>query len=158
MSKAQQNGIELCLHAAGLRPAPKTDFSTADSPFSPLYPEPLASEWGKAASPACPHCLLSAPLFPFSDGLSRCPLPVRLAPPRFAFQVTPCSLHVTSCTPHTLKNPWRSSSLSLLKILLFPFSVLEIKRKGGRDYKGTALLGFNPILSWWLLFSPLTGL
>lgn len=103
-------------------------------------------------------CLIRCSHFLTASAAARCPLPVRLAPPRFAFQVTPCSLHVTSCTLHTLKNPWRSSSLSLLKILLFPFSVLEIKRKGGGDYKGTALLGFNPILSWWLLFSPLTGL
>lgn len=134
MSKAQQNGVELCLHAAGLQPAPKTSFSTADSPFSPLYPEPLASELGNTASPACPHCLLSAPSFP--DHLSSCPLSVRSAPPHFAFQVTPCSLHVTSCTLHTLKNPWCSSSLSLLKILLFPFSVREIKRKGRWGLQG----------------------
>jgi hypothetical protein len=65
-------------------------------------------------------------------------------------------------TLQTLKNLWHSSSLSKKKkkTLLSPFWVVELKKKGGggEDYEGTALLGFNHVLSWWLLFSHLTDL
>lgn len=65
-------------------------------------------------------------------------------------------------TPLVLRPPAHSLPLQFSNTLriLDTLSMFRTgsKRKGGENYQGTALMGFNHILSWWLLFSRLTGL
>ena len=124
-----------------------------------LCPATPASGCGTAA------CLLTARFIPSSW------FPAPPSPPPC------CPLGLQSFHLSTLPRRWPSHSLShrfpdtlhflifqcnpsvsLLQVRYFPSTAQETREKGKKNYKGTALLGFNHILSWWLLFSRLTGL